>query len=185
MKKLFAGVFLIIIFFASFNNVYAQATCDQCGYCPDPANPTAGVPSNWKECKACLYPAASDDPTTGQTLQISEQGAAGHVGPTPKPGSYFTMIGCISTGDFTNPSATGGFIKPILNIIFSVAGGIAFLYILYGAFQIATSQNDPEKLNYGKRLIMGAVIGLVFTLSSLFIINLVGGDLLKIPGIGQ
>src|SRR3989344_2902211 len=122
------------------------AACDLCGYCPPDK-----LPSNWESCRQCLYPQASTDPSTGDTLRIYD--TTDQSGPTTFPGKSFTDIGCIGIAPSQSTQA-------VLNIIFSLAGGIAFLILLYGAFVVATSQAEPEKLIYGKRLVKGAVIGL-------------------------
>jgi len=69
--------------------------------------------------------------------------------------------------------------------VFSVAGGIAFLYLIYGAFIITTSQSNPERLNYGRRVVYGAITGLIFTLGSVFIVKFIASGILKIPGFGE
>ncbi len=96
------------------------------------------------------------------------------------------MIGCIQTNlnDFTREGAAGGLVQTILTLIFSAGGGIAFLYLLYGSFLILTSQADPERLNHGKRVIYGALIGIIFTVGAVFIITLIGNNILRIPGFG-
>lgn len=184
MKKFFLFLFLIILF---LNQVlYAQqptqrySACDLCGYCPP--NPP---PQSWLSCKKCLYPYLSNNPETKQTLLINEKT---NLPPTPIPGRQYTFLGCLGAGGiggFTQEGAAGSIVQSILKIIFSIAGGVAFLYLLYGSFIIATSQAEPEKLNYGKRLINGAIIGLVFTLGSVMIINFIASGILKIPGFGQ
>lgn len=155
------------------------AACDLCGFCP-PANP----PQSWTSCKKCLYPDISDDPTTLESLKIDENS---NLPPTPFPGKQYTFLGCLGggSGGFTTEGSAGGVVQSVLNIIFSVAGGIAFLYLLYGSFIIATSQADPERLNYGKRLVNGAIIGLVFTLGSVLLVNFIASGILKIPGFGE
>ena len=102
-----------------------------------------------------------------------------------KTGRQFTMLGCIKAGTgvgFTNQKGTPSFVQALLNVIFSLVGGLAFLYLMYGGFTILTSQADPEKLNYGRRLIYGAIVGLIITLASVFIVNLIGSGILRIPG---
>ncbi len=97
------------------------------------------------------------------------------------------MIGCLRTnlaGGFTERGAAAGVVQTLLNLIFSAVGGIAFLYLLYGAFLVLTSQADPERLNQGKRVVYGAVIGLIFTITSVFLINFIASGVLKIPGFG-
>jgi hypothetical protein len=105
---------------------------------------------------------------------------------TPVPGKQYTFLGCLgSGGSFGQEGAAGGVVQSILNIVFSLSGGIAFLYLLYGSFVIATSQANPEKLNYGKRLVYGAIAGLIFTLGSVFLVKFIASGVLKIPGFGE
>lgn len=151
------------------------AACDLCGYCP-PNDP----PESWESCRSCIYPDASTDPGTGDTLRITDNTA-----PTPASGNMYTMIGCINTGvGFTDQSAQANVVQVILSILFSIAGGIALLYLLYAAFLIITSRSDPERLNYGKRLAGGAIAGLIFCLFAVFLVNLIGSGILRIPGFG-
>lgn len=152
------------------------AACDLCGYCP-PNDP----PESWESCRACIYPDASGDPAAGDTLRVID-----NVAPTPASGNMYTMIGCINTGvGFTDQSGQANVVQVILSILFSIAGGIALLYLLYAAFLILTSQSDPERLNYGKRLAGGAVAGLIFCLFAVFLVNLIGSGILRIPGFGE
>jgi len=65
-----------------------------------------------------------------------------------------------------------------------VTGGIALLMLMYGGFLILTSQAEPERLNYGRRVVTGAVIGLIFALGSVFIVNIIGSGILRLPGFG-
>lgn len=188
--------FLLIIIFFFFigflNQLSAQSTqqpipttsprfaaCDLCGFCP-PANP----PKNWFSCKKCLYPNISNDPQTLESVKINEET---NLPPTPYLGRQYTFLGCLGgkSGSFTQEGSAGGVVQSILNIIFSLAGGIAFLYLLYGSFIIAVSQADPERLNYGKRIVSGAIIGLIFTLGSVLLVNFIASGILKVPGFGE
>lgn len=171
--------FSLLIFIPSFSLAEDRyATCDLCGYCP-PNRP----PSNWEKCAACLYPGVTD-PESNQTLLINPET---NLPPTPYPGRQYTMLGCIKTdlGSFQQEGAAVSVIQALLWVIFSVVGGIAFLSLIYGAFVITTSQNNPEKLNYGKRIVYGAIIGVIFSLFSVFIVNLLASRVLKIPGFGE
>ena len=150
---------------------YRFAYCDLCGYCQGQK-----PPSSWEKCRQCLYPNTNPTPTIGDTLRITDPSS--NSGPTPNPGYAFTGIGCIKVAPSENT-------KTFLDIIFSITGAIAFLYLLYGAFIIATSQADVEKLNYGRRLIIGAIIGLSFSLFSIFIVNSLASGILRIPGFSK
>ena len=66
-----------------------------------------------------------------------------------------------------------------------LAGGIAFLLILFGGFQILTSAGNPEKLNEGRELVSSAVAGLLLIIFSVFLLRLIGYDILRIPGFGR
>jgi len=180
-------ILILLLFFLSFGfGVFAEdptprtAACDLCGYCP-PNNP----PQSWSSCLKCIYPNITPDPATKESLKIEP---TINLPPTPYPGHQYTFLGCLggSTG-FTvgEGSSAGPVVQSILKIVFSIVGGIAFLYLLYGSFIIATSQSDPERLNYGRRLITGAIIGLVFALSSVLIMNFIATNILKVPGFGE
>ena len=86
-----------------------------------------------------------------------------------------TAIGCVPT----DPSA---FIAYLLRFAIGVAGGIAFLLILFGGFQMMTSAGNPERLNAGKELISSAITGLLLIIFSVFLLKVVGVDILGIPG---
>ena len=88
-----------------------------------------------------------------------------------------TAIGCIPT-DFQ------GFIGKFLGLGIGIGGGIAFLLILFGGFQILMSAGNPEKLNAGKELVTSAITGLLLIIFSLFILRLIGFNILGIPGFG-
>lgn len=153
------------------------SNCDACGYCKD--NPP---PQDWEKCRQCLYPDARPTPTLNDTLKIDP---ATNLVPTVALGRQHTLIGCIRTdlGGFNQEGAATSLAQIILNLVFALLGGIAFLYLLYGSFIILTSQADPERLNYGKRIIYGAIIGVIFSVSSLFLIGFIASGVLKIPGI--
>jgi len=177
MRKII--VFLTVIFFVFFitKNLSAQpryAVCDLCGYCPpQPA------PQSWDSCRNCLYPGISSDPTTKESILIDP---VSNSAPTTVPGKQYTYLGCIGEGtSFAEEGVGAGVIQPILNILFSAVGGIAFLFLLYGIAVVTTSQADPGKLNYGKRIIYGAIIGLIFSLSSVLIVKTIFSNILKIP----
>lgn len=179
MKKILI-FFALLLFFLNLKNVsFGQsryAACDLCGYCPP-----SQAPSSWQSCKQCLYPNSYNDPTSKDTLLIDPNS---NLPPTPYPGHQYTIIGCISTdlGSFQQEGSAASVVQILLNIIIGLVGGVAFLYLIYGSFVVITSQSDSERLNYGKRLIYGAIIGLIFTLSSAFIINFIASGILKIPG---
>ncbi|MBI5448698.1 hypothetical protein HY948_00020 [Candidatus Gottesmanbacteria bacterium] len=92
-------------------------------------------------------------------------------------GAVNTAIGCIPT----DPSAL---FSKFFQFGIGIAGGIAFLLILFGGFQILTSAGNPEQMNEGKELISSAVAGLLLIIFSVFLLRIIGVTILGIPGFG-
>lgn len=89
----------------------------------------------------------------------------------------WTAFGCVGKGG--NPS---DFISNFLELGISIGGGIAFLLILVSGFQTMTSTGNPEKLHAAKELLGGAISGLLLIIFSIFILKIIGVDILGIPG---
>lgn len=89
-----------------------------------------------------------------------------------------TAIGCIHT-DF----GSGAFIKDILTAAVGIGGGFALLLIMYAVFIITTSAGIPDKLKQGQEILTGAITGLVFIVLSLVLMNLIGVQILQLPGL--
>ena len=187
MKKIFVFIiFFLLVAFVSRQS-FAQAptvagpryaACDLCGYCPP--NP---APQSWPACQKCLYPNINPDPAAMDSLEVDPET---NLPASPATGRQYTFLGCIkSGGGFSQEGAVGGVVQTLLNIIFSMSGGIAFLYLIYGSFIITTSQSSPDRLNYGRRVVYGAIAGLIFTLGSVFVVKFIASGILKIPGVGE
>ncbi|KKR33726.1 MAG: hypothetical protein UT63_C0012G0005 [Candidatus Gottesmanbacteria bacterium GW2011_GWC2_39_8] len=144
---------LIILFFVFKSPVFAQT--------PTSGPPTCDLcglcqgqpaPSNWNSCHSCLY-----------------------EGDIPTENAYWTVIGCVST-------SPEGFLKSIFSFLLSIAGGISFLALLYGGAVILMSSGNPERLNSGKEIFISSIVGLLLILFSVFLLKVVGFDILRIPG---
>jgi hypothetical protein len=101
-------------------------------------------------------------------------------GPTencPNDTEINTAIGCIPFGD------TNAFVGFILRWAIGVGGGIAFLLIIMATFQIMSSSGDPERLKGGQELLTSAIAGLIMLIFSVFILRVIGVDILKLPGL--
>jgi len=86
-----------------------------------------------------------------------------------------TAIGCIYV------KSPEHFVGSILNIAIGIGGGIAFLLIIVGSFQILASSGNPEKIQAGKELITSAIAGLLLIIFAVFILRVIGVDILHIP----
>lgn len=92
--------------------------------------------------------------------------------------SIRSAIGCIHT----NPVA---FVKDLLKFVIGIGGGLAFLMMLLGAFQMVTSAGNPETLQAGKDRLTSAVIGLLFVIFAVLLLQIIGVGILDIPGFGK
>jgi len=52
-----------------------------------------------------------------------------------------------------------------------------------GAFTVITSAGDPEKLKKGKGMLTKAAIGLLVIIFAIFILRVIGQELLDLPGL--
>ncbi|MBI2020450.1 hypothetical protein HYS94_03425, partial [Candidatus Daviesbacteria bacterium] len=57
-----------------------------------------------------------------------------------------------------------------------------FLMMLLGAFQMLTSAGNPETLAAGRERLTSAVIGLLFVIFSILLLQIIGMNILNIPG---
>lgn len=149
------------------------ANCDLCGFCQG----VSKVPGSWQSCVKCLYPGVASRNGSGDAdpASLATLTTEGGVIPTPDPNHYYTGFGCVSTqpGEFTTQMSS---------FFFSIIGGIAFLFFIYGSAVIATARSDPSRLNQGKRILIGSIVGLLFALMSVFIIRFIAQSL-GLPGI--
>ena len=94
-------------------------------------------------------------------------------------GGSWTALGCLPT------NKPADFVNWILKFAIGIGGGIAFLLILFGAFQIILSAGNPERVKAGKEMITSAIAGLLLIIFAVFILRLIGYDILGIPGFGK
>lgn len=91
--------------------------------------------------------------------------------------SINTAIGCVPFGD------QNAFIGFVLGWAVGIGGGIAFLLILSASFMIITSSGNPDRLKAGQELLTSAIMGLIMIIFSIFVLRVIGVDILKIPGL--
>ena len=82
-----------------------------------------------------------------------------------------TALGCIPT----DPTEL---VKAILRFVTAIAGGLAFLLMISGAFQMITSSGNPESLQAGKDRFSSAILGLLFIIFSVLLLKIIGVDIL-------
>lgn len=71
----------------------------------------------------------------------------------------------------TNPVAS--FILQIINLITLIAASLSFLAVIIGAFLMMSAAGNATQIDKGKDIVTRALVGLVITLSSYFIVSFV------------
>lgn len=89
-----------------------------------------------------------------------------------------TAIGPITT----TPSGIAG---SIMTILLSLSGGVAILLVIAAGYQMITSQGNPEKVKEARERLTSAIVGLLFIIFSVAILQIVGIDILHIPGLSR
>ena len=85
-----------------------------------------------------------------------------------------TALGCIRN----DPASL---VNQILQIAIGMAGGVAFLLLVYGGFRMVLSQGNPEALQGAREVITGALTGLLIIIFAVFLLRLIGINILGLP----
>ncbi len=76
-------------------------------------------------------------------------------------------------------------INKVVNYSTGIGGLVAFILIIIGALQIILSAGNPDRVKAGKEMITSAIAGLLLIIFAVFILRLIGYDILRIPGFGE
>jgi len=77
------------------------------------------------------------------------------------------------------------FIKGIFSFILALAGTAAFLILIYAGYIYMTSAGDKTKVQAARDTITSAIAGLLFLIFSITILEIIGIDILALPGFGR
>ena len=95
-----------------------------------------------------------------------------------KIGGVMTAIGCV-------PTEPKMLINGIIRFSSFAGGGLAFLLMIFGAFQIITSAGNPDNVKKGQEQFTSAIIGLLFIIFSTLLLQIIGVDILQLPGLSK
>ncbi len=126
---------------------------------------------------ACITPVVTATPIPYNPCNGVPAAANGACTSCVSGGGAYTALGCIPTGSGTDFAAS------VLKILFAIAGGIAFLLMIYGAFICITSRGDPQKAQACRETITSAIVGLLMLLFALLIVRVIFGPGGFIPGL--
>lgn len=137
-------------------------------HCLSTPNPEAPNPEAAKRYELC----SQIPKNNGNTTQYNQCIAC-----REKDGVW-TALGCISS----NPEDIIGVIE---TAGLGLAGSVVLIMIIVGAFKLSVSQGDPNKTKEAKDTITSAIIGLLFIIFSVTILQFIGVSVLHIPGFGE
>lgn len=95
--------------------------------------------------------------------------------PPPPNSGVLTAIGCI-------PSEPRALIQGVLRYGTLAAGGIAFILMILASLQMITAEGNPEHLKEGRDKFYSAIIGLLLIIFSVLLMQVIGVDILDLPG---
>ncbi|MEO6130231.1 MAG: peptidoglycan-binding protein, partial [Saprospiraceae bacterium] len=136
--------------------------------------------------KSNTGPLKGNNTTSGKCvspLDSASNPPPGGPGPCPigfsengKCTGFQTGLGIIAT----EPAK---FISSLFRILLAGSGAIALLLIIRAGFKIMTSEGKPEAIQEGREKLIAAIVGLLFLIFALVFLQVIGVDILKIPGI--
>lgn len=88
------------------------------------------------------------------------------------------LAGTLNAGDLNIPVPQGGAsgaLGNILNVVYSSAGVLAVIVIIYGAYIYVTSDGNASNIKRGKDAILGATIGIVVVIMAFVITQFILG----------
>jgi hypothetical protein len=86
--------------------------------------------------------------------------------------------------NISGSDTVSSFTTSLLSFAIPLAVFSVFILLAFAAFQLMTSQGNPDKLKEGKEVITNAIIGFVFILLSVAILMLIS-NIFGIKGIGN
>lgn len=103
------------------------------------------------------------------------------------PGEVGACNNCVANGDgvWTGLGCIkitpAGFVASMMGLGIGIAGGIAFLCILYAAILMQTSGGNPERIKKSREYLTACITGLILIIFSVLILRIIGVNILGIP----
>lgn len=88
-----------------------------------------------------------------------------------------TGIGDINPGPKT-------LVARIFGLVLGLSGGIALILIILSGYRFMTSGGNPESFQSAKDMLASAIVGILFVIFAFVILQIIGVDILHIPGFG-
>jgi len=131
---------------------------------------------NDKTTQACESP---DTVKQLNTVHSTEERKLGE--PPCKPDASGTFYTCDTGFGFPIDTRPVDFVKAMFQIILSISGGIALLLVIFSGYRMVMSRGNPEKIQEARDRLTSAIVGLLFIIFSIVILQIIGVDILHIP----
>lgn len=95
--------------------------------------------------------------------------------PNPTHTGVYTALGCV-------PTQTEPFINSLFRFSAAFGGGVTLLLMTFGALRILASAGSEQELKQGREQFAAAALGLLFIIFSVLLLQIIGIDILRIPG---
>lgn len=89
-----------------------------------------------------------------------------------------TAIGCV-------PTEPRELVEGLLKFATYASGGIALLLMIFGALGLITAEGNPEAIKHAQEQFYSAIIGLLIIIFSVLLMQVIGVDILGLPGFGR
>jgi hypothetical protein len=170
------------------NKLKAQTSADGVEVCPgNPALYSVTTPPGSQTCpifkKVCYIPGEKpiyvciNDEIQGSCDPKSDPNCPSAKGQECS-GGVNSALGCIKT----TPQSL---VSTAVSLATGLAGGVALMLMVFGAFQMITSSGNAEKLKDGRERFVAAALGLTFVALSILLLQIIGVDILNLPGFSR
>lgn len=152
------------------------------------SGPRGDTPPNLKCQEKVDDPGKSDSTTSGpekpEKMLDNPCRPGNGTGGTPTVSGYQESNRCTAFGTAIGPIHVdpANFITDIFSIALYIAGLGAFGLIVYSGFRLMTSRGNKEIIQASRETLTSAIIGILFIILALVILQLITVDILKIPG---
>ena len=137
-------------------------------------------------CPEIFFSTNPNGGTTGISGTINGIPAVTPPPPPCAPG-HLTKNGCSAVDSALGlvPTDLQGFVKIFFSIVLTLSGALAVILIIISGYRLMSSQGNPEKLQGAREQLTAAIVGLLFVIFCLFILQVIGVDILGLPGFAK
>ena len=83
------------------------------------------------------------------------------------------------------PTDAPGFASKIYQLGLALIGFVAVIFLIFGGYNIMMSRGNVEQLERGKSYVFYAIAGVLLAIFGFVFIEIITGDILRLPGFGR